>query len=235
MIGLPDDLRIRILRLLTIDDLAECAQVSKALQFDCKHPSLSQIRTATVNCVSGSTANVLQVIRRMQEQGVFERLHRLKLNQPDRLVETSELDSLTAINGQLIKGVKYLDFSVPGPQSLHIQPGVLEAIQNHLPLACDLSLSQCHLPPVALLNCTNVETLRWMNHKRSIPLKGVSLPFSENLKELYMDDSTFQVYNEATTKPMFDNTHDSWIFIKFGKHLEHVSIKNCLYRTAYFG
>jgi hypothetical protein len=243
MIFLPDDLRIKIFGNLTIDDLAEAAPVCRQFRDDCRHPSLSQLRTVYIQSVSGSTDKLVRCLRRMQEQGVLKRFRRLVIQRPGSLSEvTNDID----IPHLLIKDIQFLGFSsasARNTQPIAIQAGVLEALLACLPDMIDLDLSLCQPPPVTLSNVRHIKTLRWTHQRMSVPLMGMSLPFSPQLRELYMDRSIFHVHRQSTVDLMCrrqdqsainNNNHghsDSSIHIlqRFGHKLERVSIRNCRY------
>ena len=233
---LPEELRLQILGFLTTEDLAEAAPVCRQLRNDCKHHSLPQLRTATITCSSGSPDSLLRLLCRMIEDGVFQRFQRLRIRRADRL---GQIDDAYDMSGRLIHHVSYLDLSMSGSRTVSISSGVLDALQMLMPHANHLDLSRCQPPPVALVNCRNLQTLHWNHQRMNVPLLGITLPLSRDLKELYMDNSVFHVHRQSIVDRMQDDSqvnddentihNDTWLFHKFGDKLERVSIKNCRY------
>ena len=80
-------------------------------------------------------------------------------------------------------------------------------------------------------NCPFLEKVTWNNiHKTSfIELDGNNMRFSNNLKEIYMDDCTFFIYGGGRSQ-IFDLNNpalnDYFIFHECYKTLERVSIRN---------
>jgi hypothetical protein len=93
---LDQDSRLKILGYLTLDELAESSMVSRLFRDDCRHTSLSQVRTAVIRFKDDSLSSgsfPARLCRRLgalartgARQGKFERFTRVKIEESHRLV-----------------------------------------------------------------------------------------------------------------------------------------------------
>jgi hypothetical protein len=130
----------------------------------------------------------------------------------------------------MLEQIKSLDASLPSQEFVaHCLPEALSLMLSDLR---DINLSNIIISASILENysreCTDLKTVTWKNihHGCDFHKYGNHLSDAENLKELYIDDSCFNV--EYDSSGQYFN-----IFRECCTKLERVSMKNCKY-TVYF-
>jgi hypothetical protein len=253
--GIVEDCRIHIFSFLEENDLSSVEQVNHQCRDDSKHSSLSQSRTAIIECHHDSLELLIKKLVQMQTTGKFSscRFHKIevKIFNPKhlrnvlmeqikslvgsvRLTDVTSLYISTAIKPSLEPDLQLqakATATVSSTTAFQAKANVLKALCLLLPNLRHVNLSNLSVGRAMLddlsSRCRHLESIT--SRCNLVFLRGpkFSLPF---LKELLVDDSLFVRYDSWYDEPI---AGEPVIFKYCNRSLERVSIKNVLCRHDY--
>jgi hypothetical protein len=256
------DSAVHILQFLGEENLANAAQVSSRFREECYQPVLSQKRTVTIRCVrrrnmtrnlpkgqakySASLSLLLHKAMQMEESGKFALLNRLKLVHHNHLGTLCSREIRRILQDKKVRAVTALDLSFPSnelPKDRVLKvcvPTALSAMMRDL-REVDLSnakVSQSVLRDFAH-NCPLLEKVVWNNYCKAALnrwdfISGAQLSYCQNLKEISLDDWSFNCLTPSSS-PFQAPGGQVCIFFHCNTKLERVSLKNarcCILRDS---
>lgn len=218
--SIPQDLRIHIFTFLDELDLGELSQASLSLNKDLRHPVLSQVRTAVINCnfrdkaLDHSLLRLIKTTQKMQLTGKFSKFVNVKLNYPELIDHHWAEHGIERLIGPIrLTDVKSLDMSIEhdvafkkrawddgfftfGNEPVDCLPLTLGLLMPNLR---HINLSNVCIPSDALndllRNCKNIESITWDYCKNIISITGFEL-YNCSLKHLQMDNAILKVCDD---------------------------------------
>jgi hypothetical protein len=232
------DCRIHVLSFLDENDLSSVAQVNRQFRDDSKHSSLSQSRTAIIECHHNSLELLIKKLVQMQTSGKFCRFHKIKLLNPQHVGKPGKLriSQIRRLVGRVrLTDVTSLDMSIEPCYLAYLSKNNSE-VRACVPKALCLllpNLRQVNMSNVSVKQSMLSDLARHCKHLESITCRcnmvyitGYDLRSSVRLEELLMDDSIFFPEAEPFHEP-------ARIFEFCNRHIERVSIKNIRYYHQY--
>jgi hypothetical protein len=196
---LSPDLRKHVLTFLTADDLASVAPVCKTVRKDCRDPSLSQSRTATINIPARDHffwERLFAALQRMEKRGIFQRFDKLKIAGfrfgPVVLTQAGRIR-----DARYLRRVKVLDMSSPADMALSTgEHGDFSSLVMSMPSIQEVDFSHSCAPVSALryltLSCKWLKKLTWEESRCSLTSSLLFAGVCQELKEVYIDGSTLE-------------------------------------------
>jgi hypothetical protein len=244
--NLPFECSLRILSYLSSDDLSEAAQVSRHFRQDCRHSSLDQTRTVTYTCRRTLIPVLLLKLLDMDRSHIFSRFHKLKIVGHGALAPIAYQHVKNRVGSSMIQDLNILDLSLPSTNSKKekkLRVCVFKALAPLMPNLRQVDLSNALVSQTILTDfarfCPHLEKITWHGHQTSAYVKpvfplggflsGMDLRFFKSLKEIIMDDSTFNclgVENHAVMLFSESTPTSRCIFWLCNAKLEKVSLKN---------
>jgi hypothetical protein len=204
------------------------ASVCKTVRKDCRDPSLSQSRTATINIPARDHffwERLFAALQRMEKRGIFQRFDKLKIAGfrfgPVVLTQAGRIR-----DARYLRRVKVLDMSSPADMALSTgEHGDFSSLVMSMPSIQEVDFSHSCAPVSALryltLSCKWLKKLTWEESRCSLTSSLLFAGVCQELKEVYIDGSTLECDDPSEMPSLLVGVD------QYERVLERVSIKNC--------
>lgn len=246
----PIPVIIRILNWLDLESLINSILVSKQFhEIICNGPGIDlqneiplliiHPRSEQNKVGGGSTKNLLLNFENyLMDDDTTTKLRRF------RRIKVNHLHKFGCIDDELLYSrIENSSVQMDWIFSLDISSSLLTTLPNHslcyalshmLPNLSEIDLSNTDTSSIILTNfsqnCPRLEKVKWnkIQYINFIFLSGSTMKYSDNLKEIVMDDSCFFCWNNTTKERMSnaENYPDIFVFHQCCKVLERFSLRN---------
>ncbi|OEU20208.1 hypothetical protein FRACYDRAFT_260262 [Fragilariopsis cylindrus CCMP1102] len=251
---LQTPIMIEILNWLDQESLINATLVSKQLHkiiCDDGHGIENKISPMIeISPTNGSTRALLEHIcynvTDIETKNKMRRCLHMKVNDADKFDHVTSKEVKAITEDAQMDWILSLDMSLPIRIGRHgwkhgYVYSLLDGLSRILPNLREIDLSNisCLLSGTMLtLHCPHLEKLTWSNSANDmfVLLNGQGLRYSNSIKEIIMNDSSFYCTQpEIDQMSDLENHRDTFIFHHCSRALERVSIRNVKWRSVSTG